>query len=85
MRRPPPFNPFNNPVVYILPSLHLTGCVATALLDLAWMPVAFSDFPVSALLVGFAWRFGHPLFWFGVFGTIWWYSVSIFFFWLWKY
>lgn len=42
------------------------GCIATALLDLARMPVAISDFPAGALLVGLAWRFGHLLSWFGV-------------------
>jgi len=61
------------------------GIIATAVLDLAWMPVVMSDFPASALLMGLAWRFGYPLFWFGVFGTLWWYLLSIFFFWLWQY
>jgi len=85
MRRSPAFNPFNNPFIYVLPFLHLMGCIATAVLDLAWMPVVMSDFPASALLMGLAWRFGHPLFWLGVFGTLWWYLLSIFFFWLWQY
>lgn len=85
MRRSPPIDPFSNPFVYILPVVHLMGCIAIAILGLAWMPVIFSDFPASVLLMGFAWRFGYPLFWFGMFGTLWWYLVSIFLFWLWKY
>ena len=66
--------------VYLLPLLHLVGCIATAVKDFEWMPVAFSEFPVGILLLGVAWRFGHPLFWFGVFGTLWWYWLSPIFF-----
>ena len=66
--------------VYILPLLHLAGCIVTATTDFAWMPVAFSEFPVGPLLLGIAWRFGHPLFWFGVFGTLWWCWLSWAFF-----
>ena len=34
------------------------------------------DFPFSALLIIFDWRYDYPLLWFGVFGTLWWYLLS---------
>jgi hypothetical protein len=44
------------------------------------MPVLFSEFPVGMLLGAIVWRFDHPLFWCGVFGTLWWYWLSRMFF-----
>jgi hypothetical protein len=35
-----------------------------------------ADFPVSGLFLGLAWRFGHPLFWFVILGTAWWYLLA---------
>ena len=69
--------------VYILPLLHLAGCIVTQITDFEWMPVLVSEFPVGVVLLGIAWRFGHPLFWCGVFGTLWWCWLSwMFFNWL---
>jgi hypothetical protein len=62
--------------VYILPLLHLIGCIATAVTGFEWLPVAVSELPLGVLLVAIAWRFGHPLFWFGIFGTLWWYWLA---------
>ena len=66
--------------VYILPVLHLAGCVMTALKDFVWMPVILSEFPAGVFILVIAWRFGHPLFWFGIFGTLWWCWLSQVFF-----
>jgi hypothetical protein len=62
--------------VYVLPLLHLAGCVLTSITDFEWMPVLFSEFPVGMVLGAIVWRFDHPLFWCGVFGTLWWYWLS---------
>ena len=62
--------------VYLLPLLHLAGCILTALTNFEWMPVIISELPIGALLLAADWRFGYPLFWFGVFGTLWWYWLS---------
>ncbi len=35
-----------------------------------------ADFPVSGLFLGLAWPFGHPLFWFVILGTVWWYLLA---------
>ncbi len=35
-----------------------------------------ADFLVSGLFLGLAWRFGHPLFWFVILGTVWWYLLA---------
>jgi len=56
--------------VFILPPLHLAGCIATATTGFEWLPVALSEFPAGILLTAIAWRFGHPMIWFGVFGTL---------------
>jgi hypothetical protein len=66
--------------VFILPPLHLAGCIATAISGHEWMPVILSELPFGILLTGIAWRFDHPLFWFGVFGTTWWSWLSRIFF-----
>jgi hypothetical protein len=65
---------------YILPVFHLAGCIATAIGHVEWMPVIISEFPAGLLLTAIAWRFGHPLFWYGVFGTLWWCWLSRMFF-----
>jgi hypothetical protein len=36
-----------------------------------WLLVIVSEFPAGILLAAIAWRFGHSLLWFGVFGTFW--------------
>jgi len=41
--------------VYILPLLHLAGCILTAITDSAWFPVAASELPVGILLTAVAW------------------------------
>jgi hypothetical protein len=58
--------------VFILPPLHLGGCILTAVTNFEWTPVILSEFPAGILLSVIAWRFGHPMIWFGVFGTFWW-------------
>jgi hypothetical protein len=40
------------------------------------MPVIMSEFPAGIVLGGVVWRFGHPLFWFGIIGTLWWCWIS---------
>jgi hypothetical protein len=66
--------------VYILPLLHLGGCILTAITKLEWLPVIISEFPAGILLSAIAWHFGHPMLWFGVFGTLWWCWLSRMFF-----
>jgi hypothetical protein len=55
--------------VFILPVFHFAGCIATSISGLEWMPIIVSEFPAGILLAAIAWHFGHPLLWFGVFGT----------------
>jgi hypothetical protein len=66
-------------LIYLLPLLHLSACVAFSVTDsdLGWGYMLFVDLPLSVLLGGIVWRFGHPLFWFGIFGTAWWYFLSL--------
>lgn len=66
--------------VFILPLLHLAGCILTAIAGIEWMPVVVSELPLGPLLAAIAWRFGHPLFWFGILGTLWWFWLSRMFF-----
>lgn len=63
--------------VSLLPLIHLGGCIAIDMKNIAWMYMAYVDFPASILMIGMAWRFEHPLFWFGLLGTLWWYLLSL--------
>ena len=59
-------------LLYLLPLTHLTACLAIAILQATWWPMIYADFPVSPLLFALSWRFGYPLLWFGLLGTVWW-------------
>ena len=66
--------------VYLLPMLHLVACVEmrVAKSEVGWGYLLFIfDFPVSLILGPIVWRFDHPMFWVGVFGTAWWYFLSV--------
>ena len=62
--------------VFILPVLHLAGCIATTITGHEWMPVIESELPFGVLLLAINWRVGYPLVVFGVFGTLWWVCLS---------
>jgi hypothetical protein len=63
-------------LLHLLPALHICACVATDLLGLEWLRIAWLDFPASIPLVPLAWHYGYPLWWFGIIGTAWWYLIS---------
>jgi hypothetical protein len=63
-------------LLYVLPLVHFSICMLTQFADWEWMPVFVSELPVGAVLLGITWRFGHPLFWCGVVGSLWFYIVS---------
>jgi len=65
--------------IYLLPFLHLSGCILISVAQLVsgWQYLIVFDFPFSILIVGATWRFDYPLFWFGIFGTAWWYFLSL--------
>jgi len=63
-------------LVYLLPILHLGGCVAIWLThNLEYMIVI--DFPISILFVGLTYAGINPLITFGIVGTLWWYLLSL--------
>lgn len=63
-------------LVYLLPVLHLGGCLAMWLShDLERMIVI--DFPISVLFVGLMYKGVHPVISFGILGTLWWYLLSL--------
>jgi hypothetical protein len=59
----------------VLPSVHLCAC-ATVLVSRSLHFMLIADFPVSGLFLVLAWRFGHPLLWFVILGTAWWYLLA---------
>jgi hypothetical protein len=74
-----------SPAVYVLPSIHLLACIVITVSGrlTAWQHLIPIDFPVSIVAMSFVWRYEdpsqvwyHPLLWFGVLGTLWWYVVS---------
>lgn len=73
-------------LLLILPTLHLVLCfyVEFSISDNAggwkWFLVGLVDYPASSILkqVGFL----DPLLTFGIFGTLWWYLISVFLRWI---
>ena len=63
-------------LLYLLPTIHLCLC-ATVLFSRSLQSMLIIDFPVSGFFLALAWRFGHPLLWFVIFGTAWWYLLSL--------
>ena len=65
--------------VFILPPLHLAGCIlatVTGSWSTVWMAVMLSEYPAGFIIGAIQYVFGRPLFWFGVFGTVWWCWLS---------
>ena len=68
-------------LVYLLPFVHLGGCLAIWLThNLEYMIVI--DFPLSILLVGLTYMGVNPVISFGILGTLWWYLLSLAIRWL---
>jgi hypothetical protein len=70
----------HNPLlVYLLPFLHLGGCVTiwAGHIDSGWQKLIIVDFPFSLVLVALLYRDDNPLLIFGVLGTLWWYVLSL--------
>jgi hypothetical protein len=66
--------------IHVLPFLHLCACVLTAIAnpDSGWKYVGLADYPVSIMEVGLSMRYDvHPLLFFGIIGTAWWYLISL--------
>jgi hypothetical protein len=71
----------NGPSFYLtfaVPLIHVLLCVAIEALEVdgGWIFLAWIDFPIGLFLFGEVFQAGRPLFWFGIFGTLWWYLVS---------
>jgi hypothetical protein len=65
-------------LVYLLPLLHLCACIIIVLAQVGrgWEYLGLIDFPASVIIAAMDYNFDHPLFLFGVFGTLWWYLLS---------
>lgn len=66
---------------YLLPTLHLFACavIALAKIDSGWEKLIIIDFPFSVLLVALTYAKVYPFLWFGVLGTLWWFFLPWFF------
>ena len=63
-------------LIYFLPSLHLIACLISLLTrDLEFLIKA--DIPISIVFVGLAYGGINPLLGLAVFGTLWWYLISL--------
>ena len=63
-------------MIYFLPSLHLIACLISLLTrDLEFLIKA--DIPISIVFVGLAYSGVNPLLGLAVFGTLWWYLMSL--------
>jgi len=81
-----PANQPHSGLVYVFPLAHLVYCLAITFghLQSGWQPLVTIDFPVSIVPVALMWRtehayqiWYHPLLWFGILGTSWWFFLSL--------
>ena len=63
----------------IAPVAHLAICVVTqrGLFEHGWLALAVLDLPASLLLFGAAFQDDRFMFWFGLFGTLWWFLIGL--------
>lgn len=66
---------------YLLPLAHLCACfvIAIAKIESGWVQMIKIDFPFSLVLIGLTYAKDFPLLWFGVLGTLWWFFLPWFF------
>ena len=66
---------------YTLPLVHLCAClfIAVANIESGWEQMIEIDFPFSIVLVGLVYLKDWPLLWFGVLGSLWWFFLPWFF------
>ena len=64
-----------------MPFLHLCACLVITLanMETGWEYLIVIDFPFSVVLVGLSYRKDWPLLWFGGLGSLWWFFVPWFF------
>jgi hypothetical protein len=72
--------------VYFLPALHLCACLTMAVayfapnldyLAIVWTYLMMTDFPISLVAIGLAWKYAAlAVAWMVVVGTLWWYLLS---------
>jgi hypothetical protein len=73
-------------LVYLLPLLHLCGCLTIMIallvprlqyLGIGWGFIMLADLPISLVAYGLAWKYGWlAAVWIAVAGTLWWYLFS---------
>jgi hypothetical protein len=66
---------------YVLPAVHLSACAVISItrIESGWEQMIKIDFPFSLLLGALTYIKDYPLLWFGVLGTLWWFFLPWFF------
>ena len=66
---------------YLLPPIHLAArlLISIANVQSGWEQMIKIDFPFSIVLGGLVFAKDRPLLWFGVLGSLWWFLVPWFF------
>ena len=65
-------------LVYLLPFLHLCACVVLGLINAESGAeyIGHADLPFTILIAPLVFWSRHPLVWFAILGTLWWYLLS---------
>jgi hypothetical protein len=63
-------------LLFLLPMLHLSACTIMSVENLANV-MMYVDFPISLLCLGLMWHHDHLTLWFAIFGTVWWFLISL--------
>jgi hypothetical protein len=64
--------------VHLLPTLHLCACVVLGLMNIesGVEYIGRADLPFTILIAPLVFWSSHPIVWFAVLGTMWWYLLS---------
>ncbi len=65
-------------LVHLLPFVHLCACIVLGVLNVESGAeiIGHADFPFTILIAPLVFWSRHPLVWFAILGTLWWYLLS---------
>jgi len=74
-------------LIYLAPFLHLCACLIITVLRIesGWHYMTLADAPASIIVIAMLYDLDHPLIFFGIIGTLWWYLLGLGAAYFWKF